>query len=135
MKTDRKLIHNKYNGRCAYCGNKIEFKAMQVDHKLPKRSSHWITTGRANPKLKEKYNLPDSLNGYENLMPTCRRCNHYKRALLLEDYRTQIKTLHTRIEKQYISKVGVDYNIITVTPWHGWFFFELWDMGIIDKSL
>lgn len=30
MKINRKLIYSKYNGRCAYCGNEVEFKDFQL---------------------------------------------------------------------------------------------------------
>ena len=53
----RKLIHNKYNGRCAYCGTKIDFSEMQVDHYWPKLLAH------IQPDLNN--------NGFENLMPSC----------------------------------------------------------------
>lgn len=28
----RKQVYQKYNGHCAYCGSKLEYKDMQVDH-------------------------------------------------------------------------------------------------------
>ena len=28
----RQQVYDKYNGRCAYCGCKLEYKDMQVDH-------------------------------------------------------------------------------------------------------
>ena len=31
----RRLVYNKFDGRCAYCGQPIEFKDMQVDHIKP----------------------------------------------------------------------------------------------------
>lgn len=59
-----------------------------------------------------------------NLMPSCRRCNHYKRTRDLEQFRLLIKTLHERISGQYISKVAIDYGIIEVKPFEGIFYFE-----------
>ena len=33
MTKDKRLkVYNKFDGRCAYCGQKIEYKDMQVDH-------------------------------------------------------------------------------------------------------
>lgn len=37
-KIDRKAVYAKYNGHCAYCGRKIEYKDMQVDHLIPPTS-------------------------------------------------------------------------------------------------
>lgn len=31
----RRQVYEKYGGRCAYCGEPIEYKAMQVDHMEP----------------------------------------------------------------------------------------------------
>lgn len=35
-KDQRMQIWQKYDGRCAYCGEPIEYKDMQVDHIKPK---------------------------------------------------------------------------------------------------
>ena len=32
----RKLVYDKYNGCCAYCGCEMTFKEMQVDHLVSK---------------------------------------------------------------------------------------------------
>jgi hypothetical protein len=60
----------------------------------------------------------------DNENPSCRRCNHYKRAHSLETFRGMLKTLHERTQKIYICKVAEDYGIIKVTPWDGKFYFE-----------
>ena len=60
----------------------------------------------------------------ENLNPSCRRCNHYKRALTIEEFRKQLLTLHNRLKKVYIAKVAVDFGIITYHTWDGMFYFE-----------
>ena len=59
-KKTRIAVHEKYGGRCAYCGRKIELKDMQVDHFVPQRG--WNESGS---------------NELPNLMPACRMCNHY----------------------------------------------------------
>lgn len=100
----RQRVWLKYNRHCSYCGKEIEYKNMQVDHLVPKA-----------------YNGDDSFN---NLMPSCRRCNHYKRAKNLGQFRILMKTLHERIKSQYIAKVAIDYGIIEVKPFNGIFYFE-----------
>ena len=107
-KSERIEVYNKYGGRCAYCGKAIEYKDMQVDHITPKRFAHWV----------------DNIDNTENLNPSCRRCNHYKRGSQLEAFRQRLKTLHERIRKQYICKVAEDYGIIEVKEWNGKFYFE-----------
>jgi len=107
MKTAmRKMVYAKYNGHCAYCGREITFKEMQVDHIFPRCSN------------------VANVESLSNKNPSCRRCNHYKRAETLENFRRQMKTLHERVEKIYIAKVAIDYGIIQLKPFDGRFYFE-----------
>ncbi len=103
-KKDRLKVYEKYGGHCAYCGKIITYNNMQVDHVKPKRNG-----GQDN---------------IDNLNPSCRRCNHYKRSLDLEGFREHIKTLHERIAKDYIAKVGLDFRIVELVPFDGVFYFE-----------
>lgn len=74
--------------------------------------------------MRTRYNLPPSLNHIDNLNPSCARCNHYKRSMLLESFRNLLKSIHKRIQKQYINKVAEDYGVIKYEPWDGVFYFE-----------
>ena len=40
-KIDRIAIKTKFNGRCAYCGNKLDFYNFQIDHLVPKALGHF----------------------------------------------------------------------------------------------
>ncbi len=111
--TQRELIHNKYDGHCAYCGKKITLKQMQIDHYYPISAP---AIGRIKGIETEDI---------ENKMPSCRNCNHYKRALQPETFRFYIKTLHERIMKIYINKVAIDFEIIKVQPFNGKFYYEI----------
>lgn len=106
---NRQAVYDKYDGHCAYCGREITLKEMQVDHIQPARNG--------------------GNNRHENLHPSCKRCNHYKRGYCLEGFRRLMSTLHERIEKQYIDKVAIDYGIITLKPWDGKFYFETIKIG------
>ncbi len=106
----RQKVHFKYCGKCAYCGKDVAYKDFQVDHIISQNRFH----GRSRSKA----------NDFENLNPSCRRCNHYKRSYTLEDFRHLMKTIHERIAKQYINKVAIDYDIITLNPFDGKFYFE-----------
>ena len=101
---DRSRVYNKYTGHCAYCGKIMEYKDMQVDHIQPK-SFH----GKAE---------------FENYNPSCRLCNHYKRAMLLETFRLYMKTLHERVEKIYIVRVAIKHGMLELEPFDGEFYFE-----------
>jgi 5-methylcytosine-specific restriction endonuclease McrA len=111
-KIDRQKVLDKHNGHCGYCGNEITLKEMQVDHIIPK----WN-------KILHKDNL-EKINDFNNLMPTCRRCNHYKRGDTLEQFREKMKTLDERIKNGYINKVAIDFGIIVLTKFDGVFYFE-----------
>ena len=106
----RERVWNKYSRRCAYCGNKLRYKDMQVDHLIPRRG------GRANKGVVEKF---------ENYMPSCWRCNNYKRNRSLETFRRLLKTLHKRLDKLYLVKVAHDYGMLAVTKFDGVFWFEM----------
>jgi hypothetical protein len=118
--TKREKVYQKYDGHCAYCGKEITIKEMQVDHKHPKHLANWVKS----EKMRELYEIDPDINGIDNLMPSCRRCNHYKRGELLENFRNMMITLHERLMKIYIVKVAVDYGIIKITPFSGKFYFE-----------
>lgn len=100
----RAEVYNKCDGHCAYCGKEIAYDEMQVDHIYP--SSRGGVT--------ELFNLN----------PSCRSCNHYKRSEGLEGFRNLMLTLHERLAKPYINRVGIDYEIIKITPFSGKFYFE-----------
>lgn len=100
----RQQVYDKCNGHCGYCGRAIEYKAMQVDHIFPKCCRGGDTI--------------------ENLMPTCRRCNHYKRANTLENFRNLMMSLHQRLGKIYILSVAVNFGMCEVKPFDGVFYFE-----------
>lgn len=84
MKLNRKAVHEKYNGHCAYCGVAIDIKEMQVDHLLPQ----W----RVNDK---SYHIPfEQVHCEDNYMPSCRSCNKYKSGNPLESFRRDRPTFN-----------------------------------------
>ena len=113
-------VFNKYGGHCAYCGCDLvmtkkeslekNMPSMQIDHQVPWR----------NRNLTE-----EELNHFDNLMPSCGKCNLYKRAKSLEGYRKFLKELHLRIEKQYCVQMGIKYGLLdNINKWNGIFYFE-----------
>lgn len=92
----RKVIHQKYGGRCAYCGEEITLKQMQVDHIIPKRNySEQHGCLIVNAKKFEEYGL----NDMRNLNPSCRPCNNWKSAMTLEDFRSEIAEQVNRLRR------------------------------------
>jgi hypothetical protein len=103
-------VYTKYDGHCAYCGKPIEYKDMQVDHLIPQHAYISIPT--------------EIVNSETNLMPSCRRCNHYKRANSLGLFRAYLKDMRNKVIGTYLGKVSVDYNMIEWKGWDGKFYFE-----------
>jgi 5-methylcytosine-specific restriction endonuclease McrA len=101
---DRTKILEKYNEHCAYCGCKITLKTMQVDHKI---SKHLGGTDKIN-----------------NLMPTCRLCNHYKRSGGVEYLRYLLLDMQRKLQKIYIFRVAEKYGMINWNEWSGKFYYE-----------
>jgi 5-methylcytosine-specific restriction endonuclease McrA len=112
-KSVRERVYNKYEGRCAYCGKVLEYKQMQVDHYYPQCKERFYS---------RRFGI--DVHAEENLMPTCRRCNHYKRSATPKQFKTLMKTLHERLEAIYILKVAVDFGMATIQPFDGLFYFE-----------
>jgi 5-methylcytosine-specific restriction endonuclease McrA len=119
MKIDRAKVHSKYNGHCGYCGKEINIKEMQIDHMIPKISLQY--------SLSKDPNGFDKVYSFDNLMPSCKRCNHYKRSHNVEEFRYSMKDLHKRLEKIYINNVAVDFGMIEIKPFNETFFFETYN--------
>ena len=116
-KKEREAIYNKYNGHCAYCGKKIEYKDMQVDHIIPQR--------RATAKAGKGRVSINVIEDPSNLICSCRSCNHYKRAHSLETFRRYIEEIPMKLSRDnYIYKVGLRYNLIEEHPRKIKFYFE-----------
>lgn len=87
-KKTRELVYNKYNGHCAYCGCKIEYKDMQVDHIIP------IFRNVDGEKPYGNIRGTDDISNYN---PSCRSCNKRKGTFSIEGFRTQLEACHERM--------------------------------------
>jgi hypothetical protein len=112
-KKTREAVYNKYNGHCAYCGKEIEFKGWQLDHLIPVQRERF-----------KKYS-EEEIECFENYVPACRRCNHYKRAHSLEVFRKYIEEIPAKLYRDnYIYKVGLDYGLVEAHEHKIKFYFE-----------
>lgn len=112
-KKTREAVYNKYSGHCAYCGKKIDYKDMQLDHLIPRQRERF------------KRCSEEEIECFENYMPSCRRCNHYKRAHSLETFRKMIEEIPSKLYRDnYIYKVGLDYGLLEPHDANVEFFFE-----------
>lgn len=124
-KSVRERVHQKFNGHCAYCGTAIEYRQMQVDHYYPQCKAKFYAR-------RSKIDV----HAETNLMPTCRRCNHYKRARTPKQFKELMQTLHERLAAIYILKVAVDFGMATLQPFDGHFYFEkLQKAGTATKEI
>lgn len=104
-KETRIRVHEKYGGRCAYCGQPITLQEMQVDHMDP------VARGGEDDEV--------------NYMPACRTCNHYKHTLSVEAFRGQIGLLTKRLaERVYIYKLALRHGRIREADEPVRFYFE-----------
>lgn len=85
MKIDREKVFNKFAGHCSYCGCKIELKKFQVDHFWPQFLKH-LEPGQDN-------------NRFENLMPSCAKCNNFKTGMRPEVFRQELSKQVERLKK------------------------------------
>jgi sugar-specific transcriptional regulator TrmB len=112
-KKTRVAVYEKYDGHCAYCGKEIEYKDMQLDHMIPRQRERF-----------KKY-TEEEIECFENYMPSCRRCNHYKRAHSLETFRQMIEEIPNKLFRDnYIYKVGLDYGLVSDHKQKVTFYFE-----------
>lgn len=99
----RELVYRKLDGHCAYCGCKIAYKDMQVDH---------VKSVYLNVEYRQDSTL-DEINSIGNLLPSCRQCNFYKSSWELEGFRNNIRTsLIDNLRKNFNYRLLVKYGII-----------------------
>lgn len=111
---DRRVVYDKMGGRCAYCGQSLAYEDMQIDHIVPLRSG-----GSDVP---------------ENMLPTCRSCNHYKRGNSLEGWRKMLEALPNTLERDsYSYRQAVRFGLVKPTPRKIVFYFEKLGKERADK--
>ena len=112
----RERVYKKYGGHCAYCGIMLAPKEMQVDHFIPKDMESVVVAGN--------FDGLDNIDDFKNLMPSCRMCNHYKRAHTLNLFRRYIEEIPRKCRDDYIYKIGVRYGLIEEHEHPVKFYFE-----------
>lgn len=120
-KDQRMQIWQKYGCRCAYCGEPIEYKDMQVDHIKP------IFRGWSDS---QKQDLPEGVCGddsMENLNPSCRMCNFRKSTGSLECFRDAIKHSLVCLERSFTYRLAKRYDLVKEIPQKVEFYFEVYN--------
>lgn len=105
---ERRAVYDKMGGRCAYCGEHLNYEDMQVDHVVPLEG--WSQKGT------------DTL---DNMLPACRSCNHYKRNNSLEGWRRILEAMPATLERDcYTYRQAVRFGMVKPTPKKITFYFE-----------
>ena len=114
---ERNTIFLKYGGRCAYCGCELgTIKNMQVDHVVPRFSG-----GTDEP---------------ENLAPSCRTCNNFKRSFTVEEFRNQlIGQIEVLRNNSTAFRRALKYNLIALTGENIVFYFEKFPATDVQQAL
>ena len=104
-KKDRQQVYESLGGHCAYCGVKIQLRAMQVDHIRPLANG-----GSDSPS---------------NLLPACRSCNHRKGTSSLESFRRQVEKFVAVLERDSVTyRNAVRFGLVIPNPHKVKFYFE-----------
>lgn len=110
----RTLIHQKYDGRYAYCGEPITLKQMHVDHIAP------IYRG-----WEGKRPARAGSDTIENMNPACKPCNLRKSVLTLEEFRSEIAAQATRLRRDSAAfRLAERFNQVEATGIPVVFWFE-----------
>ncbi len=93
----RLKVFEKYKGHCAYCGIMLSVKKLNVDHIIP--------------------SYLGGSNDLENLNPSCRRCNSWKKTYSIEEFRKELEAQPRRLLKSSASaRLALDYGLLSIKP-------------------
>ena len=127
MNKKRQAIYDKFGGKCAYTGKPLG-DDWQIDHII---SKVWCRCYAGTP-------MAVNQDHTDNLLPTLRIINHYKRGLDLAGFRNYMLTFHLRLaklpkttrlpsterRKKYMQEVADAFGITVDKPFCGIFYFE-----------
>lgn len=91
---NRRDIYNKYNGHCAYCGKKIEYDDMTIDHLTAQSKG--------------------GTNDYENTIPSCQLCNNQKADRTVEEFRAFLENIVDVLDENKQYRLALRYKKIAV---------------------
>lgn len=97
----RRLLLNKFGGKCAYCGCCILSRKWHADHVKPVNRVLKFARDKHNRTVMvptgELYNPENDCE--ENLFPACSACNIDKSASPLEDWRKRLQDLSDNLRR------------------------------------
>jgi len=118
MKINREEVYNKCDGHCGYCGKEITIKQMQVDHMKPLYRNDKVTT-------LEVWGVERGTDDFENLLPSCSRCNKWKSTYSVENFRDIVQKSIDRLDRDTPNfRLAKDYDLLKLTDKKVIFYFE-----------
>lgn len=118
----REIVYAKYKGHCAYCGCELEMKDMQIDHIVPKCRNY------------ERWAKEIGTDDIDNLNPSCRMCNYYKRMDSLEVFREGLTDMLMRnVRRPFDYRLAVKYGLVKEDVKKVKFYFE--SQGVKVKEM
>lgn len=99
-KQQRQALKEKYNGRCAYCGDLLG-ERWHADHIEPvKRYTKWIASDMfTQERIYENFQKHPERNTLENFNPSCPSCNIVKSSMSLDSFRKIIRGFITSLNR------------------------------------
>ena len=81
----RKIVFDKYNGHCAYCGVILNIEKFTIDHIEPKLRKMSYSNRKPGSDL------------VSNMNPSCQSCNSSKSVFTIDQWRAQIELKYNRL--------------------------------------
>lgn len=104
-KAERIRVLKKTNGHCAYCGCKLQYGEMQIDHIIP------LSNGGEDVE--------------SNMLPSCRSCNHYKGSSKLSTFRRFVEKMPETLMRDSVTyRNAVRFGLVVPKPHKVIFYFE-----------
>lgn len=128
-KTEREALYQRFDGRCAYCGDKLG-KRWNADHVEPIGRIHRYEPANWRAGIKERYVFTGKLSYperdcFENLQPSCIRCNNNKSNSSLESWRARLQNLTNVLGRNYSAYYHAKrFGLVIEPPVKVVFFFE-----------
>lgn len=117
----REKVWEKYGRRCAYCGKELTYKQLQVDH--------------IDPVYRTWKNHPKGDDSFENLNPSCARCNNWKHAMPLDTFKSEVGKQVERLKRDRSQfRLALDYGLVVETGADVVFYFERVESQIPDMG-
>lgn len=101
----REAVYAKYDGHCAYCGKKLAYRDMQVDHIHPRYLG--------------------GNDEFDNFNPSCKMCNFRKSTMSVDAFRREIENQADRACNTFQSRMSLAYGLIERVKKPVLFYFEI----------